>query len=389
MLEAGYSVLEVTLALRDGYNLSSAQIGSLLVSENVPAVQILIAFLDPGFGLGEAEAVMAFRSFGGEAKQAATALAARGRSLANTAEILTQAGYEVVAVGDGLETAYTVSATAVVNSLMAAGHTLTGAAHWLKSEDVNGAEALVILRLAGASAQANAAALIAASIIGIGQAAPFTDWARPAGYDCAQVALALRHEFESTIVAAAAYLVNAQCSADETAVALDGAYDSSTAALVSALTQAGLAPYHLVKAVVAAGHAVHATLNGLLEAHPGSTAGDVFPDMVHSPPTSLAIPYPDLVAWQKANNLTEAQVATKSREAGMAATQVAATLRDVYGATSVTIINACHQAGYSAVQAVIAMRDGLGLTAEQMYAILSQLQYNMSEMSSAIVANIR
>jgi hypothetical protein len=111
--------------------------------------------------------------------------------------------------------------------------------------------------------------------------------------------------------------------------------------------------------------------------------------MVHSPPSSLAIPFPDLVAWLKANNLTEAQVATRSREAGMAATEVAATLKDVYGASSVTIINAFHQAGYSATQAVIAMRDGLGLTVEQMYDLLSHLSYSTHEMTMAIVANIR
>jgi hypothetical protein len=388
MLEAGYSVLEVTLALRDGYSLSPAQIGSLLVSENVPAVQILTAFLDPAYGLGEAQAVTAFRSFGGEANQAATVLAGKGRSPANTAAALTQAGYEVVAVGDALDAAYEVSVNAVVNTLIAAGHTLTGAAQWLRSEGVNGADATGTLRGAGATAQQNAAALIASSIIGIGQPASFTIWGRQAGYDCAQVALALRHEFASTIVAAAAYLVNTQCSADETAAALDGAYHSSTSALVSALTQAGLAPYNLVKAVVAAGHAVNATLDGLLASHPGSTAGDVFPDMVHTPPSSLAIPYPDLVAWQKANNLTEAQVASKSRQAQIAATEVAVALRDQYGATNVVIGNALAEAGYSALQAVIAFKDGIGLTLEQMTALATQLTYKMHEIQSAILQNM-
>jgi hypothetical protein len=110
--------------------------------------------------------------------------------------------------------------------------------------------------------------------------------------------------------------------------------------------------------------------------------------MVHTPPSSLAIPYPDLVAWQKANNLTEAQVASKSRQAQIAATEVAVALRDQYGATNVVIGNALAEAGYSALQAVIAFKDGIGLTLEQMTALATQLTYKMHEMQSAILQNM-
>jgi hypothetical protein len=390
MLQAGYSVLEVALALRDGYSLTPAQIGSMLVAENVSAPQVLTAFLDPAYGLAALEAVTAFRGFSGEAQQAAVLLSKRRQSTTQTATILTQAGYEVVAVGDALKAAYALRASAVVSALVHAGHTLTAASQWMSSEGVTGADAIVTLRGVGATAQENAAAVIASSIMSIGQPAPFTGWARQAGYDCAQVALALRHEFQSTIVAAAAYLVNTQCSADETAAALDGAYHSSTAALVSALTQAGLAPRHLVTAVVAAGHAVNATLSALLESPPGLTKEQVFPDVVCTPTPGAPcapIPYPDVVAWLKQVEMTAADIATRSRNLGIAATEVAVALRDQYGATNVVIGNALAEAGYSALQAVIAFKDGIGLTLEQMTALATQLTYKMHEMQSAIMQN--
>jgi len=386
MLQAGYSVLHVALALRDGYSLTPAQIGAMLVAENVSAPEVLTAFLDPAYGLEALEAVTAFRGFGGEAQQAAVLLSERGQRTAQTATILTNAGYDAVAVGDALKAVYSLPASVVVSALVDAGHTLTAASQWMRSDAVSGQEAVLHLHGVGATAQENAAALIASSIISIGQhPAPFTGWARQAGYDCGQVALALRHEFESTIGAAAVHLVNAQCSVDETTAALDGAYHSSTAALVEALWQAGLAPRNVVMAVVAAGHAVNATLSALLEPTPGLTVESVFPDVLYAPGVPLAVPYPDVVAWLKQMQVTEAEVAARSREAEMAATEVAIALRDVYGTTNVAIGNALAQAGFSALEAVIAFKDGIGLTLAEMTALMTQLMYGMSAMQQAIM----
>lgn len=385
MLQAGYSVLEVALALRDGYRLTPAQIGALLVAENVSAPEVLTAFLDPAYGLAPLEAVTAFRDFGGEAQQAAVLLSQRGQSTAQTATNLTQAGYDVVAVGDALRVGYSLLTEAVVTALVDAGHTLTAASQWMRSDAVSGQDAVLHLHGVGATAQENAGALLASTLLAPSHAAPFTGWARQAAYDCAQVALALRHEFASTIVTAAAYLVNAQCSADETAAALDGAYHSSTAALVGALSEAALAPRNVVVAVVAAGHAVNATLSALLEPPPGLTVESVFPDVLHTPGSPLPVPYPDVVAWLRQMQVAEAEVAARSRQAEIAATEVAVAMRDVYGATAVTTGNALAHAGYTALQAVIALKDGLGLTLEEMTALATQLMYGMDAMQQAIL----
>jgi hypothetical protein len=364
MIDADYTVLDMMLALRDGYGLSPLQIGTLLTSENVAAVQILAVFIDPTFGLDTTQAVTAFRGFGGEAGDAATLLRQRRRSDAQTASTLTQAGYDVVALGDALESAFQLGASDVVATLVDAGHTLTAASEWMRSEGLNSMPAVVILRGVGATARQNAGALLASMIITQDQAVPFTLWARQAGYDCVEAALPLRHEFQVDIADAVMPLIQAECSVNVTAAALDAAFQATPAILYQALVNNSIGAHAAVQAMLAAGKAVNATLSACLESSVDYTVAIVFE--LYASSFSDLITLQDVFAWLKANNVNENTAGKWARDAGLGATAVAVALRDGFGASAQTVGDALFDAGYDAVQVVTAFKDGIGLTLEQM-----------------------
>jgi hypothetical protein len=272
MLHAGYDVLAVALALRDGYGLSPAQIGSILVGENVDAIEVLAAFLEPAYGLGEPEALTAYRGFGGSADQAAVLLRDRGRAPMNVTPLLTQAGYDAVAIGSALETAYTITHSQVAAFLFGAGHSYSPVTLWMASADVAPAEAVAILRDGGVEAAPAAGVMMDAEMMTLTQHGPYAGWARQAGYDCPQVAVALKAAFQAPIEHVAADLIQAGCPADGTAAALQFAFAVNLAATAGALAYAGLAVDAIAAALLQAGHAADAVASALLSA--GHTIDD-------------------------------------------------------------------------------------------------------------------
>jgi hypothetical protein len=383
MIDADYTVLDMMLALRDGYGLSPLQIGTLLTSENVAAVQILAVFIDPTFGLDTTQAVTAFRGFGGEAGDAATLLRQRRRSDAQTASTLTQAGYDVVALGDALESAFQLGASDVVATLVDAGHTLTAASEWMRSEGLNSMPAVVILRGVGATARQNAGALLASMIITQGQAVPFTLWARQAGYDCIEAALPLRHEFEVAIADAVMPLIQAECSVEVTGAALDAVFQATPAILYQALVNNSIGANAAVQALLAAGHSVNATLSACLESSVDYMVAIVFQLYASAFPELITLQ--DVFAWLKANSINENTAGAWARDAGLGATAVAVALRDGFGASAQTVGNALFDAGYDAVQVVTAFKDGLGFTLEQMTELASLFTSKMHALQAAII----
>jgi hypothetical protein len=383
MIDADYAVLDMVLALRDGYSLSPLQIGTLLTAENISAVQVLAAFIDPTFGLADTQAVTAFCGFGGEAGHAATLLRQSRRSAAQTASALTQAGYDVVTIGNALESAFQLRASAVVATLVDAGHTLAAASQWMRSEGLNGPETVVILRGVGATAQQNAQAHLASAIITPTQAAPFTLWARQAGYSCAETALPLRHEFSMSIGPAVLPLVQAECSVEVTAAALNAAFQATPAILYQALVNNGIGAHAAVQAMLAVGHSVNATLAACLDSSVDYTVAIVFQLYASSFPDLITLP--DVFAWLKANNINENTAGKWARDAGLGATAVAVALRDGFGASAQTVGNALFDAGYDAVQVVTAFKDGIGLTLAQVTELASLFIAHLHAFQMAII----
>jgi hypothetical protein len=384
MKEAGSSLLEIALALRDGYQLSPAQIGTLLVAENYSAVQILATFLDPAFGLGELAAVTAFRGFGGKADNAATLLMQRGRNVNPTTTILTQAGYQAGAVGDAITKAFQSPVQVVFDALVDAGHTLTAAAQWMQGKGVSGPDAVVILRSAGAGARENAAALLTATIVLPNQGRPFSQWARQAGYGCGETAEPLRHEFQARIDSAAVYLFSSSCSLDETSAALDAAYQSTTGDLIRALAMPGIGASAVIRSVLKANHTVALSLTAAV-----TVLGETVQATAMMCMSTLAdvVSLKEVFAWLKANSIDAGTAATWARNAEVGATAVAVALRDGFGATNVAVGNALFTAGFTALEMVTAMKNGIKLTLEEMTALATQLQYNAHDMSVAIIQN--
>ena len=427
MLHAGYDVLAVALALRDGYGLSPAQIGSILVGENVDAIQVLAAFLEPAFGLPELEALTAYRGFGGMADQATVLLRDRGRAPRHVTPLLTQAGYEVVAIGSALETAYTITDAQVAAFLFGAGHSYNAVTSWMASADVAPAEAVAILRAAGVEPAQTASAMMAAGMLTPAQHGAFAGWARQAGYECPPVAMALKVAFQAPIEHVAADLIQAGCAGDGTVAALEFAFGVNLAATAGALAYADLAADAIVAALLHAGHATDAVAGALLSA--GHTAGDVADALLAAQidvmlameamsraiianggstnyalstattavDCTLAQAFESILtfmadfisleqsfAWLRSEGV-EAQTAAKwARDAGQGAASVATAIRNAFGATALAVGQALASAGFDAVQVVTGLKDGLNVTYDEMLLLVPQLSFDMQVLMSAI-----
>jgi hypothetical protein len=427
MLHAGYDVLAVALALRDGYRLSAAQIGSILVGENVDAIQVLAAFLEPAFGLPELEALTAYRGFGGMADQATVLLRDRGRAPGHVTPLLTQAAYEVVAIGSALETAYTITDAQLATFLFEAGHSYSAVTSWMASAGVAPAEAVAILRDGGVEAATAASVMMDAEMMTPTQHGPYAGWARQAGYECPPVAVALKVAFQAPIEHVAADLFQAGCTADGTVAALEFAFSVNLDAMAAALAYAGLAADATAAALLNAGHAADAVAGALLSA--GHAASDVANallaahidvmqamraisralianlvprnDALSTAATALGLTlaqaFPIIMssmadfisleqsfAWLRSEGVTAQTAAKWARDAGQGSVTIATALRDAFGATALAVGQALASAGFDAVQVVRGLKDGLSVTYDEMLLLAPQLGFQMQAMLSAI-----
>jgi hypothetical protein len=427
MLHAGYDVLAVALALRDGYGLAPAQIGNILVGENVAAVDVLVAFLEPAFGLSELAALTAYRSFGGGADQAAVVLRDRGRTPGHVTPLLTQAGYGAVAIGSALEAAYTITDAQVAAFLFVAGHSYTAVTSWMASADVANAEAVAILRTEGVAPTPTASAMMAAGMMTSAQHGPFAGWARQAGHACPPVATALKVAFQAPIEHVAADLFQAGCTADGTFAALEFAFSVNLDAMAGALTYAGLAADAIAIAMLNAGHAADAVAGALLSA--GYTIIDVRKALIAATvdmmtamwavsqaqiadgvtrnqalsttatafELTIAQAFPIVItfmadfisleqsfAWLRSEGVTAQTAAKWARDAGQGSVTIATALRDAFGATALAVGQALASAGFDAVQVVRGLKDGLSVTYDEMLLLAPQLGFQMQAMLSAI-----
>jgi hypothetical protein len=426
MLHAGYDVLAVALALRDGYRLSAAQIGSILVGENVDAIQVLATFLEPAFGLPELEALTAYRGFGGMADQATVLLRDRGRAPGHVTPLLTQAAYEVVAIGSALETAYTITDAQLATFLFEAGHSYSAVTSWMASAGVAPAEAVAILRDGGVEAATAASVMMDAEMMTPTQHGPYAGWARQAGYECPPVAMALKVAFQAPIEHVAADLFQAGCTADGTVAALEFAFSVNLDAMAGALAYAGLAADATAAALLNAGHAADAVAGALLSAgHPAGDVADalsVMGDMMQlmamlsramiadgvprnqalsTSATAVELPLAqafesiltfmaDFIsleegfAWLRSEGVEAHTAATWARDGGQGAAAVATGIRNAFGATPLAVGQALASAGFDAVQVVAGLKDGLNVTYDEMLLLVPQLAFDMQLLMSAI-----
>jgi hypothetical protein len=414
LLHAGYSVLEVALALRDGYGLSAAQVAHVLVDENVDAPEVLDALLDPAFGIPNLEAVQAFEGIGGEAGHAAILLRDRGEGPGDVTPILLLAGYDPVAIGDALDDAFTVQPAQVAAFLSSAGVTVGPITAWLAESGTEAPEGVVILRFLGAEALTTAQAMLGTGWIGAGQAHAWTGWAVSAGYGCGPVALALTAAFQAPLETAAVALVQGGCGEEHIVAALTAAFGVDLVATAEALAGAGLAAEQVAGALLAAGHHAaqvgQALLHGLLltkqqaqaavvravlagggAVHAALTASAEAVEATLEETVGLVINFladlvglDDAFGWLRARGASAGDAAKWASAQGAGATAVAVALRDGFQAHALAVGNALVEADYDAVAVVTALKDGIGLTYDQMMAISGSMMLDMTLMMQAI-----
>jgi hypothetical protein len=225
--------------LRDSYDLQDDQVGMLLTELNVDAVQVLIAWMDPAYGLAEPYAVAAFRKIGGPADHATFILRDRGRTAAQIASMLSSADYAATVIGDAIQSVVDLPAGAIIDAMVDGGMQYAAAAEWADHDGQAEPVIVNLIEVAGATATENASALLLGSVIAQSQYGAWAMWAGAADYTCAQTAGALKDAFLRPAEVTAMTLPTAGCDPSDIGEAINDVYDPSPAALATALVDAG------------------------------------------------------------------------------------------------------------------------------------------------------
>lgn len=414
LLHAGYSVLDVAVALRDGYGLSAAQVAVVLADENVDAPEVLQALLDPAYGAAPLDAVKAFEGIGGTAQHAAVLLRDGGETPGTVTPLLVQAGYDPVAAGEAIRDAFGLPPVLVAAALSDAGVALAPVTLWLAGSGTPPEEGVAILRSLGAGAPVVAGAMLGSGWIAPALVQPWAGWAIDAGYDCGPVAHALVGPFQASLEVATLSLVLGGCGDEEVALAIDAAFGAPITATAAALAAAGLTAQRVAGALLAAGHTAadvgQALVGGLnlaaaqaqaavavavLAAGKGvnealSTSAEAVEASLETTVTvvitflAAQVGLGDLFAWIRLEGAGSDDAAAWAADAGVGATAVAVALQDGFQASAVTVGNALLEAGYGAVAVVTALKEGLGLTYDQMVGISGSMMMDMMLMMQAI-----
>jgi hypothetical protein len=266
MLEAGWSVAEVAAMLRDSYGLRDDQVGALFLELDIDPVHVLLAWLDPAYGLAEPNAVDAFRKIGGRADHATSILRERGRNAAQVVSMLSTAGYGVVVIGEALEDVFALAASPVIDAMVDGGMHFAAAAEWAESDGQPEPVIVEMIEAAGASATENAHALMLGSVIAQGQFAAWSVWAGAAGYTCGQTAQALKDAFLLPPDAAVSALPGAGCAPGDIGKAIDDAYGPTFGGLALHLVQGGLDAAELAIALSAVNNDPEAVAQAMSDA---------------------------------------------------------------------------------------------------------------------------
>jgi hypothetical protein len=336
MLGAGYSVVEVAVMLRDSYDLRDDQVGMLLTELDVDAVQVLIAWLDPAYGLAEPDAVDAFRKIGGPADHAAFVLRDRGFSAAQIAFMLSSAGYAATVIGDAIQSVVGLPAGAIIDAMVDGEMQYAAAAEWADHDGQAVAVIVNLIEAAGATATENASALLAGSVIAQSQYGAWAAWGGAADYTCGQTASALKDAFMLPAEVTAMTLPTAGCDPGDIGKAINNVYDPSPATLAAALVAAGFDTLELA-------YALHSALTD---------------------PAAIA-------SAMKSVNKSMDDIAMALHEVGITPIAIAQVLLDLFNPTPIAVAYALKAAGCTQPEVQEAILGVFTLNLQQVAGILA------------------
>jgi hypothetical protein len=308
----------------------------LLTELNVDAVQVLIAWLDPAYGLAEPEAVDAFGRIGGPADHAAFILRDRGRSAAQIAFMLSSAGYAAIVIGDAIQSVVVLPAAAIVDAMVDGGMDYAAAAEWADHDGQAVAVIVNLIEAAGATATENASALLVGSVIAQSQYGAWAAWGAAADYTCAQTASALKDAFLLPAEVTALTLTTAGCDPGDIGDAINDVYDPSPATLAAALVAAGFDTIELA-------YALHSALTD---------------------PAAIA-------SAMKSVNKSMDDIAMALHEVGITPIAIAQVLLDLFNPTPIAVAYALKAAGCTQPEVQEAILGVFTLNLQQVAGILA------------------